>query len=126
MTAATGNCFENCGRFMMEHPNNQYTLVHCTVTGTGGSVKGIRYSHAFVITEDKKFALDFTHSMTQPTIVELEKFRMLGNIENELHYGFDEALSEMQRTQHFGAWDESVVTENDIIPKHGKKGKRWS
>jgi len=126
MSKATGNCFENCAKYMLANPNADLTLVHCIVTGTGPSVKGVRYSHAFIIMADGLLAMDLTNSPLEPTVVPLEMFRKIGNVENEIHYCFGEALSEMQRTGHYGAWDDSIITEADIIPKRGKKGKRWS
>lgn len=125
---ATGNCFDNCARYLMNNPMSEMTLVHCTVTGTGDKVKGLDFSHAFLITDNGCFALDMTHSEHEPTILPLDQFRMLGNIKNELHYSREEAMLELQRTEHFGPWDESVVTDTDrqTMPKRGKKGKRWS
>lgn len=125
---ATGSCFENCGRYLLNEALSDMTLVHCIVTGTGDKVKGLEFSHAFLISEDGKFAFDMTHSDVEPTIMLLEDFRMLGNIKNELHYSRGEAIAEMQRTGHFGAWDDSVVTAADrqTMPKSGPRGKRWS
>ena len=110
---ATGNCFENCGRYMIEHVNSDMTLVQCNVTGTGGGIKGVRYSHAFLITEDGKFAMDMTNSADDPTLAPLELYRSIGKVENELHYSAGEARAEMLRTGHFGAWDDSLITEAD-------------
>ena len=126
MIKATGDCFENCAKYLINNPSEDLTLVHCIVTGTGAKVKGLRYSHAFLISVDGRYAYDMTHSKTEPTIIPLADFRHLGNIENEVHYSRGEAFAEMQRTEHFGAWDDSVVTDADIIPKRGPKGKRWS
>lgn len=123
---AGGDCFENCGKYLMNNPMSDMTLVHCNVTGTGDKVKGVKYSHAFLISDNGNYAFDMTHSQTEPTVLKLEDFRMLGNIENELHYSREEALAEMTRTGHYGAWDDSLITEADIIPKRGPKGKRWS
>jgi hypothetical protein len=126
---ATGNCFENCGRYMLENRLSDMTLVHCTVTGTGSKVKGVEYSHSFLITEDGNFALDMTISADDPKVVPLELYRALGNVKNELHDSRDEAQAEMLRTEHFGAWDDSVVTAADrasIQTKRGPRGKRWS
>ena len=110
---ATGNCFENCGRYMLENPFTDMTLVHCVVTGTGSNVKGIRYSHAFLITEDGNFAIDMTDSADDPKTVPLVLYRAVGKIEMELHYSAGEARAEMLRTETFGAWDESLITEAD-------------
>ena len=110
---ATGNCFENCGRYMIENALTDMTLVHCIVTGTGAKVKGVRYSHAFLITDDGRFAMDMTDSADDPKMVPLELYRAVGRVENELHYTAGEAREEMVRTEHFGAWDESLMTEAD-------------
>lgn len=125
---ATGSCFENCGRYMLHNLLTDMTLVHCIVTGTGDEVKGLEFSHAFLISEDGKFAFDMTHSDDTPTIMPLDAFRKLGNIKNELHYSREEAHAEMLRTGHYGAWDDSVVTDADrqTMPKRGRRGKRWS
>lgn len=125
---ATGNCFDNCGRFLLNDQHSEMTLVHCNVVGTGSSVKGIKYSHAFLITGDGNFAMDLTNDQSNPIMVPLQFFRQLGAVTNELHYSRGEAVAEMIRTEHFGPWDDSLATDADkeSIQPRGKKGKRWS
>ena len=109
---ATGNCFQNAFKYVEGSLFN--TLVHCIVTGTGGEVEGVDFSHAFVISDNGNFAIDVTHDLNEPKIVPLELYRRVGNVREERHYDYDEAMKMALETGHYGAWDEALVTEADI------------
>jgi hypothetical protein len=122
---ATGNCFEHSAKYVMDvHPDRNLTLVHCTVTGTGDKVKGIEYSHAFVI-EDlgvMMVAIDVTKDdgLENPVVVPLDLYRKIGNVQNEIYYTREEARRECLATRHYGAWDERLQTDADRAVKESR------
>jgi hypothetical protein len=101
---ATGDCFENCGKYITGASFADMTLVHATVVGTGSEVKGISYAHAFLIAEDRQHAIDLTKDLHMPIVVPLDYYRQLGNVSNEICYTRKEAVAEIKKSGHWGPW----------------------
>ena len=110
---ATGACFENAARYITGCGASDLTLVHCTVTGKGAKVKGLRYAHAFIIAEDGVHAIDLTKDINTPIIIPLDYYRHLGEVSNEIHYTRKETSKLMVESEHYGPWDQSVETDVD-------------
>jgi hypothetical protein len=127
-----GNCFENALRYLIDAsidtPKRDLTLVHATVVGCGGNVKGVSYSHAFLIERTPipvvegqfhigdpfiEFAVDATKDINKPTIALLSMYRKIGNITNEIHYCGGEASEMMRIHDNYGPWCDSVVTNEE-------------
>lgn len=109
---ATGDCFENCSKWMIGDPTTDLVVVHCLVTGTG-RINGIDYSHAFLLDEIAGLVFDVAKSLDEPIIVPVKFYRECGNVRDEIHYTRDEVLAHIKETEHWGPWDESLSTDAD-------------
>lgn len=119
---ATGDCFMNAAKYVLEiRTQHDLTLVHCVVTGTGGPVEGVEFSHAFVIENigDLKVAIDPSKSLHEPTILPLDLYRAIGNVRKEIHYDRFEARRMLLVHEHYGAWNESLQTDADLACAEG-------
>lgn len=110
---ATGNCFMNCAKFLTDGEGGNMTLVHAIVSGKGKAISGLEYSHAFLITEDGKNAIDLTKDIDDPITMPLMVYRLLGNIRNEIPYSKSDVVHELLKHKHWGPWDESLRTDVD-------------
>jgi GNAT superfamily N-acetyltransferase len=109
----SGDCYEVAGRMALmdvsKAPNGELFLgnpkvVHGEVAGQG-SLKGIRYGHAWV--EDDVYVYDFSNG--RELVISKDVYYYLGKIKQEkpklFKYTFKEAIDKMVESRNFGPWD---------------------
>jgi hypothetical protein len=106
MVAATGDCYEAAGKYMMDHAlfpggEDHLILVHGEVTGQG-DIMGLKYGHAWV--EDGEMVIDVSNGrdirMPKPL------YYALGGIGDNLHkYTVEEFRRKVSKHKHWGPWD---------------------
>ena len=99
-----GNCFEVAALYIIDHPDNDLTLVHGVVTGRGTSAGKI-FVHAWIETPDGIFVIDNSNGKDRP--IPKDFFYDLGNVGHTVKYDRKAAMKMMIETNIFGDWDDS-------------------
>lgn len=99
-----GDCFEANFKALLEKPfNNGWVLCHGIVTGQGGDVKGIRYTHAWL--ENGNVVYDYSNG-NMLVLSQITYYR-IGKIEKVIRYTVREALRMALATGTYGCWDKA-------------------
>ena len=73
-----GDCFKNAVYYMWKHEKKGMSLIHGLVVGTGNSITGIRYAHAWV--EHGNMVIDVSVDLEKPRLIRKETYYRVGNI----------------------------------------------
>ena len=106
MTERTGNCFENCARFLIDAVDSDIILVHAQCTGRG-EIAGVEYGHAFLLLGDGAVVLDLTTD--QPVACDAGTYYDIGNVREVARYTRDEMMTELRAWEHFGPWADALM-----------------
>ena len=120
-----GHCFENCGRHIMNNPDDNLVLVHGIVIGQG-PIEGVPFAHAWLerrgaeaiggdtsqlSAEDQeqlgRMAIDLTtdERLENPLEIPAVLYRSVAQAEVKAEYTHDEAISKLAEHKHWGPWD---------------------
>ena len=110
-----GDCYVVAGKIAMGSKKIDFIgtpyLVHAQVEGQG-TIKGIKYGHAWV--EDDIFVYDYSNG--RELVVPKKLYYAMGNIKQikpqYYKYTFNDAMTKMIETQHYGSWD--LQTESGL------------
>ena len=105
--AATGDCYEAAGKYMMDRcmfgNGCDLVLVHGEVSGQG-QLEGITYGHAWVLENDMVIDRSNGRNLQLPKSI----YYAVGGIEHigNIHeYTWDEARKHLVTLQHWGPWE---------------------
>ena len=120
-----GHCFENTGRYMMNHNEPDLVLVHGYMMGQG-PIEGVRFAHSWLERKNSeaiggdlsrlakkdqdilgRTAIDMTtdERVADPVEMPAVLYRSVGQAEVQHEYTHEEVLKKMVETGHFGPWD---------------------
>lgn len=111
--AATGDCYEAAGQYMMEHAifsgkEKGLLLVHGEVTGQR-DIEGLKYGHAWI--EKGGMVIDVANG--RDFRVPKEVYYAIGRIGTNVHkYTVAEFRKKVMEHQHWGPWD--LKTESGL------------
>ena len=100
-----GDCYEAAGKYVVDQfvlGNDKLVLVHGTVIGTGGDVKGVGYGHAWVEDGETIFDKSNGRNLELPKVL----YYHVGQITETQRYSFKEAQKAILDTGHWGPWGE--------------------
>lgn len=101
MPEATGNCFENCARQLIDLPGRpDVVLVHAQCTGHG-KIAGEEYGHAFLLIGNQ-WVMDMTTDRV--VMVEKDDYYRLGNVREIARYTRGKMFKALRKYRHFGPW----------------------
>lgn len=109
---ATGDCYEAAGRFILDEVDqsveDRFWLCHGLVVGTGASVKGVKFSHAWVEYTDPSgitMVIDNSNGLHYQGL--RDRYYDIGSIDPKtvVRYSPTEARVQMLRHRHWGPWD---------------------
>ncbi len=118
-----GDCYEVAGLFMMDNEHaagfEKPILVHGIVEGQG-DLKGTRFGHAWIEIGEGIIVIDKSNG-NDITMLAKDYYRV-GKIEKTAKYTYKQAMDNMLKHKHFGAWD-GIKRKNKepIIYKKGDK-----
>ena len=122
LTEAMGDCYQAAGRLIMGH-TGKGKLVHGMVNGQG-SLKGIRFGHAWVEVGSK--VLD--HSNGKKKSIPKKLYYAMGRINPKecKYYKYKDAAKFMLDKGHWGPWEMTggVVMAEEIPDAKGEIGKK--
>ena len=102
-----GDCFEVAATWVayasLHDDPKETVLVHGIVAGTGGSIKGIRYCHAWVEVGDHVVDL----SCGRDIKLEKDLYYIIGQISPEkvVRYKREEVKDRLFKSEHYGPWE---------------------
>lgn len=99
----TGNCYEVALDVVMAKSDDWF-LVHGTVVGNGGDVKGVRYGHAWVMSNGMVFDLSNGRTLVVPWL----EYKRLAQARIEQSYTASVARKLALEFEHFGPWHEET------------------
>lgn len=103
--AATGDCYQAAGRFLMDQAmagkSAGYKLIHGEVTGQA-HLEGIKYGHAWI----EKGNTVYDYSNGRDIEMPKEVYYALGKIKKSKNteYTSDEMMSKLAKAHHWGPW----------------------
>jgi len=99
-----GDCFEANYKALLEKRFGEgWYLCHGVVTGQGGNVKGICYTHAWL--ENGDVVIDYSNG----SVLSLprEAYYRYGKIEKVVRYTIRQAMEMALETGTYGCWDKA-------------------
>lgn len=117
MNIHTGNCFECHARYLLDHQEEGYILVHGVVMGRG-QLKGYRYLHCWIesLTLDD-LVFDMTIGDDEGTLFSKGMYYDLGKIQDRAgllkRYTAPELLLKIMRWGHWGAWGTDLEIQKE-------------
>lgn len=103
-----GNCYQASMTLMLASDRLGLTdpkIVQASVVGDGGGLEGVRYGHSWL--ESSGLAYDLSSGHT--TIMPVETYRKLGNVENVHEYNRDQAFVAAVKAGNYGPWTDDLL-----------------
>jgi len=103
-----GECYRLAAQLVMD--NRTYKLVHAEVTGEG-SIKGIRYGHAFTTFTDESLSEWVFDPSGETVKMRKERYFKRGKINSDeiIEYTSEEVLENILKYETWGPWAEKAL-----------------
>jgi len=96
-----GDCFLIHGQIVLRE-RADFLLCHGTVEGTGGEVKGERYSHAWI--EINGIVID--QSNKHNLVCRKKEYYEVGKVKDVKRYNREEVMEMTDKSENWGPWHE--------------------
>lgn len=103
--AEIDECYYNAFSFACH--NRDWTLVHGIPTGTGESIKGLQYGHAWC--EMEVDGIPFVYDPSYSELIPAPVYYATGRIEYTVRYSIMDAVEQMLIHETFGQWDPVIA-----------------